>query len=370
MTELYFRSWLQATSTGQTEPSEEIEWWLAQLCGVLDGQFDADLDTKAYELLASRWALKRVRPELLIEAAADQILHAADNLIESSAATWTEAAVHVPNPAAWLEQARVFETWIEEQAVTAVQAAETGQQLIVDLDEADLVLVACAELGLDNEAFAQGLKQCNGWLAEHAELFIDAGIFTQSVGLSLRSDLSETDKKLATTGMKYVHLLDALEATEHEMFGLDVEPFDASAVGGFFTQVSKAHDEPVIAGRIGDWLPPAVPVLRVAARTEETPRVHWQGFWTEPSDRFFARLVIPQSFEEDSSEQVITVTFYRSEDKVLANELDGKNVELAGVASQIEKAVARFRVKDLRDTGADPSLRVDSQFWSPVEDPS
>lgn len=227
---------LRAMMVGQQEadPTSEIEFWLGQLAGVLQGAHDDDSSLRAYVLLSSRWALHRVQPSLLDQ----ELVKQADELIQLESEMLCQNAFVVMNPTAWRDELEQMIQLTEEGDMTATEAARLQQQLVSDLDEADLVMVAGRDLGHADKGLAEELVACNHLLVEHTRLFADAGVFTQSVALSFRPDLPES---LKDTGKKWLALLDALEDCVLDDLGVGVDGLDPE---GIRSLVARENDQP------------------------------------------------------------------------------------------------------------------------------
>jgi len=214
------------TPDSVADPLVEVDFILDRLGDILDGRLDDDPDLKAYELLAAWAGLKRARPRLISDLAGVAVAARANQMVLEGFAALAERAITVPDMDAWLERAQSFAD--SDAAMDHETEAATACGLLVDLDEADLVLWAVNRLGpkaggrgqdLRTEAgrLEQRVAQCKAWFKENACCFLGAGVLAEATQKMVMPDLAEVEPDLAQTCDKYTDVLQALEQAEADV---------------------------------------------------------------------------------------------------------------------------------------------------------
>lgn len=204
---------LRATREGRTDPEGVVADWIDELESVLEN--DELTSDEGYTLLVTREKLRRVKPEFLDNKEHQRVLELADRKIEAEAPRLLERALTVPNPEAWRQELKQFDASFEED-IDLLDQSITAVQLIDDLDDVQLLLVVAQRLGIRDDELQEQIELCEHELVSHADLFYGATIHVQSIGLTLRTDLDETDYNLAATTLKFIDLIEAAEAVEAE----------------------------------------------------------------------------------------------------------------------------------------------------------
>ena len=379
----YLRSSLEATAHGVIEPQLEVEQTVDRLSDLLDGARDHEPRGRAWDLLALVEALRRVRPELVREVEGEDVLARAEAEIERAPRDLATSARVLPEPGSWLEAGRSFDASFDDPGLEPEQERELACNLLVDLDEAELVLCAAQRAGIDDAGLADGLASCRAWFREHADRFLAASVLAQAIAAGFRPDLEAFDVRLAGTATKFVALLEAAERAERELRLEDVPAIDPGAV----EQVRrKRRDVPPpdereangparrdadasaadrggaddVVSRIGSRRG-----ARLAADAGEDGALRGHRVWREPDTGRLARLVVPaHAVAGDDTELSLTL---HEADGEATDAFDGRIAEIDGVAVAIRGHAARFRLGDLAASEA-PALRVDGVAWQRAEE--
>lgn len=368
----YLRPSLTATLRGVPDPLLLVDSWLWELEDLKRSVAEnaANCDELHYDLVSLRERLRRVRPDLLDQLAAAETIAWADAATSRLRTEDLQAAMKVCDLDSWVGDAEKLglsaEDWMEPS-----DRAAWAEAVLTDLDDADLVLCLAERKEVFDDRLADRLASCNAWVADHAELFLPAGVWVQAVGQTIRPDLPEQDVGLAVTAEKFVNLLDTLEDAEADGDYRNIRPFDSSLAKQLWQKAadSLGHGLPVGDGRpvlrrpsVADsWLPPAYAPLVAAAAEEDVPEFLGPFFWNSPDASVEARLVIPARSTAGESENVV-VTFHRLVDGCRAADLAGTPVLLSTVAGVIgTDGTAVFVLGQLRAACQPPTLRVGSQ---------
>src|SRR5262249_40086186 len=137
VTNRYVRPDLSATREQVPDPRLPVEAWLDRLGDILDGVASGGSAFQAYGLLALGAKLRRVRPELLAELTDGGELRRAEGRLEESGRPLACLALTVPNPGAWLQEAKMLAASYR-QVIDPSQRADFAAHLLADLDDADL----------------------------------------------------------------------------------------------------------------------------------------------------------------------------------------------------------------------------------------
>jgi hypothetical protein len=314
----YVRATLTATRKGLPDPVLLVDLWLDRLLESLADLAEslpaaqgpasgpaADPD-EAYDIVALFGRLRRCAPEVVAatgrlpewrRAAAD-VAGRLDDLLRG--------ALLVPDPEGWLREAQALADDCDDDADEA-DLGEHAEQLLTDLDDADLVAWAAERQGLLPGALRDGLARCATWLHDSPDRFFPAGVFVQGLGQTVRADLPAVDLALAGTADKLVLLLDALEDVEGRL-GLPV--------------VSPAGED--------DWAGFPEPGLALAAKTPAAEGL-FRRRWRSPDGAAEALLVAgPDAPGADS----VRVNFQAGEEVPAA--LVGRPAWLAGLRATID----------------------------------
>jgi hypothetical protein len=353
---------LAATGAGIPDPLIEVDDWLDRLRDLLDA--GPETAHEAYDLLALWGKLRRVRPEMLTQLQAADVLERADSLLSERGRELTTQALTIPNPSAWLEETAQLEAAYEEPAAPEIRSA-LAERLLSDLDDADLVLDAARRHGQDSPELAGELDRCQEWLAEHADMFLAASVHVQAVGLAMRPDLAEQDYGLAVTALKYVDVLHAAETAEAQLALADVQPL---ARGVVLKLVARYQQERLDLART------AFAALAIALRAKMRPRplaragdetvleplLWWE--WAAPAGDLIGRLTIPPQPVED---ETVTLKFVGLDGRP-ATHLAGQRVVLHGIEASIDsRGRTTFPLVRLLETEEPLVLRVgpDQTAW-------
>jgi len=209
----YLRDRLAATRNQVCDPSCVVESRLALLADLLDGWSPNGPDQFAYDMLAALGWLQRTDLRLLTKLDPDGLAAAGRAYAGAHGKELAERALAVPDPQAWLDEAKDLRASYED-LMEPVERAELAHRLINELDDAELVLLEAMRLGMQDELLESVLERCRAWLCDNADAFLAAGVFVQATGLGLRADLDTVDPDLGRTAEKFAHILDALEDME------------------------------------------------------------------------------------------------------------------------------------------------------------
>lgn len=345
------------------DPVIEVDDWLERLCDMLDRRGPPGRAHQAYDLLALAAKLRRVRPELLAERGGGQDLARAEAAIGEKGRDLVRLALTIPNPEGWLEEARALAESYED-LIDPVRRAELAENLLADLDDAELVAYAARRLGAGDAELDRELEACAQWVTEHADAFLAASVHVQAVGLALRPDLAEWDPALARTAEKYKLVLDALEAAEAELSFANQPRMDPAAVRYLFSLARKK-----VLAFPASWLVERESAAAIAAAgaRSEVPRPARLLKWASPDGTASAYLVIPEQFAGGEGREAVAVTFFQADGRPAVS-LAGQAVALASVPMAIdESARAEFDLGRLRAAGQDLMLEVgpDRIPWIP-----
>lgn len=216
----YIRHHLWATQSGAVDPQAELEAWVSETRELLDATDAVQPEPRCFYLIANYGRIRRLRTELLDEQDLKQVKRELERHLGTQSEEWTNLALQVPNPPAWLSDVKVFDEAIEESDNLLTQA-ETACNLIEDLDAVDLVCWFARTRGLGSKSLEQELEQCHFRLALQPGTFLPASVYVQAVGQLLRPDLPDFDRELARTAQKFIVLLDEFLANERDIALVD-----------------------------------------------------------------------------------------------------------------------------------------------------
>jgi hypothetical protein len=368
----YVRSRLSATRADVLRPEYLVHAWLNQVevaeqgAEQFRGTAAATDAVAASHLLSACLKLRRTRPELLAQIGGLGLVQAVER--QCSALRLQELAAPAVAQLAfadWWSQARFLEEHQEE--LEEEQLQKQAEWVLTELDDAELVGLTAVRLGLAPSEWQSLLDECRRWCLEHAELFLPAGVFVQTLAQTFRPDLLSFDPDLALTAVKYEAILDVLEEAE-ALIRLDQVPvLDRETAQALYR--SFREQQPASVARPGRSYPRALlppVVLLAAASPAEAPRLLW---WQSPKTEERACLVLPAQVA--SEQQLVTLSFFNAAQE-LAQELGGQPVWLAGVPATIaDDGRARFRLADLHAAGQDLLLEVgaDRTPWKVASEP-
>lgn len=314
----YVRPGLTATRLGTCEPDLLVDLWLDRLLVVAEPAEGLDPD-RAYDRLALWGRLLRCRPELIRNAGGSAAWNEVHERTRGQLPDLATAASAVADPDGWLREAVSLADTCDDGALEG-DLAEWAEQLLTDLDDADLVVYASHLAGLDCAALEQGLERCYTWLADNADRFFSCGVFVQALGQAMRPDLAVVDLDLAATADKFIVLLDALEDAETLIAPSPI------TVGSLPTpewplirqgSLAMAADVPVSAGLV-------------------------RRRWRSPDGGYRALLVIDPAVEVAS----VRLNLFRGDES--ATELAGAAVSLGGCPALVDaNGHAEWAVEDL-----------------------
>jgi hypothetical protein len=357
----YVRPALRATRDGVPDSAVEVGAWVEQLEDLLAGRLPQGSAHDAYDLLALATRLRRCRPALLTELNAAPLMKQAAGAAAAAGSELARRALTVPNPEAWLAEARALDdSW--DEVDDPVGRSARAARLIADLDDADLVSNATAQLGEADHDLAGKLGECARWLVDHADAFFPASVWVQAVGLALRPDLTDLDPGLARTAEKYVVLLDAFVGIEEELAFAGQPPL-SPGVTRLLRLLRTADRGLTVIG----WMPRRIRRRTPLAAKTPVASAPSEGLvtWTEPGGRYYAVLPIPAEAFEDES---LTLTIFDDNDRlagVFGSKHPPARVTLASVPATVDpEGRALFRIEDLlAHGGEDPVLTVDGIVW-------
>lgn len=348
MASLFEKPHLEATRAGLVDARQDVEVWVDTLFATLErGVVTAD---EAFELLATREKLRRVRPELLTAAKADAVLQDADQKIATDGKDLATRAMALLNPAAWRDEAERLEASYEED-LDPGERAWWAADLIDDLDDAELLLVAARRLGLEDAELAEELDECRDWLAHHADAFLAASVYIQSIGQGLRPDLDEVDYDLAATTLKLADLLDAAEVAERELNFAHLRPLPAAVTRQLYARFQAERQASAAARRMLVGLQLLREYLQrrplaAAAAAPSAPDAPLRCVWTAPDGTAFARIVLPGHAAHDSD--LIPLGFFHAADVSPLATYAGRPIRLAGLELVLDhQGMARLAIADL-----------------------
>ncbi len=337
----YVRDRRPATRNQVCDPSSVVESRLALLADLLDGWSPNGPDQFAYDMLAALGWLQRTDLRLLTKLDPDGLAAAGRAYAGAHGQELAARALVVPDPQAWLDEAKDLRASYEE-LIEPVERAELAHRLINELDDAELVLLEAMRLGMQDELLESELERCRAWLRDDADAFLAAGVFVQGTGLALRADLDTVDPDLGRTAEKFAHILDALEDMESALEPDRLGPLSPESVGFVLEQFWATHgrDKEQSAPQ-ADVLPfPVNPALfgqplPFAAQAAGQPAGPIMATWRSPEHRLFAFLEI-YSLPASNTEPV-TITFFDNQD-LPAVELVGQPVKLRNYSTTIKKS--------------------------------
>jgi hypothetical protein len=356
---------LEATRSQIPDPDIEVDDWLDKLGDLLDERSLQGRAHQAYDLFALCAKLRRVRPALLAKLDGNAVLKRAEAAVAEKGHDLAQLALTVPNPGAWLQEAQTLVDSYED-LIDPVHRAELAENLLADLDDAELVMYSANRIGLIDAELKRDLESCAQWVAEHADFFLAAAVHVQAVGMSLRVDLGEHDPELARTAEKFVQTLDAQEIVEAELSFANQPRVDRAVVRQAFSfarKKSSALSEvaPVVGTHEWFELPDSI---MAAAKAGPAPDVVYLD-WRSPDHDCTATLV----FDPQGTDPV-RVNFYHG--TALAEILVGQRALLAGVDAEMpidlqgNADFARDLLRQARSQGYSLTLQVGSDFWEPI----
>ncbi len=369
----YVRLNLTATQNHIPDPAIEVEVWLDRLEELLAcwGPKPDPLD--CYDLLALWARLQRTRPDLLAQLEGNQELAGAETLLAERDPELARLALTVPDPPTWREETRALEASYEE-LIDPVERSTLAENLLTDLDDAELVLHSARRHGVDDPQLDKELQVCRTWLMRHADLFLAASVFVQAVGMTFRPELADEDYDLALTALKYERILDAAEEAEAELAFVGLTPFHPSVIKALAQQYQqKAEKSTLVPAAAPEPGPRILEVYRqalespfaLAAKPEPAPQLNIVR-WDSPDRRWVAHLPIPEH-----SQETWLLRFYTA-DGDAGRALAGQVVRLDGVEARIDgEGRATFSRHDL-EQAAQRDLRLevgsDRTIWKRAVD--
>lgn len=358
----YIRMRLEATALQRVDPAGLVEDWLEDLRDLLEGVQSDEPQQEAYSLLAMYGRLRRVRPELLavdregLAARLEAEIHAhRDDLIAE--------ALGVPNPPAWLDLAQALADSYDDFMDPAEQT-QAAWRLVQDWDDAAIVRALAGEQWAQEPGLEEEWQQAQDWLLAHADTFLAASFYVQTVAATFRDDLETHAPELAPTTQSFVALLDACEVFEVESRYEHLEPLTPEQV-----KACLPERPTVTVARAANWLLRShAPAL---AAQEMRVREHVSCTWRSPDERYLAMLVVPLDLALVPGSR-LTITFHRNDDALTAAaELTGSPVQLDGVPVLIDAAgTAVFDASLVVERAGDsPELQVGDppEAWSICE---
>lgn len=220
---------LTATRESIADPLIVVERWADQLQSLVQ-QWPADPDPlSCYDLSASLGRLQRTRPALLRDADASNDLADAATILAQNSQLIIQRALEVPNVAGWMEDvARLEASYVE--LIDPIERNLLAEQLLMDLDDAELVAYAAWRHGIADTQLDEDLEKCRTLIWRQAHLFLPASVFVQAVGMTVRPELLDEDYELAATTLKFTAILDAAEEAEAALTFANVKAWHPYAV--------------------------------------------------------------------------------------------------------------------------------------------
>jgi hypothetical protein len=361
----YVRPSLRATRDRVPDPAVEVGAWVEQLEDLLAGRSPQGSAHDAYDLLALTARLRRCRPDLLTELRAAPLMEEATAAAAAAGGELARRALTVPNPDAWLAEVRALDDSWDELDDPAGRAGRAAR-LIADLDDADLVSNAAAQVGEADHDLVGKLGECTRWLVDHADAFFPASVWVQAVGLALRPDLPEFDPGLARTAEKYKVLLNAFVAAEEELAFAGQPPLPAGVTR--LLRLGKSAGRGPDALHFPGWLGVTWAESAAASRPAPPGGLRLRR-WSAPGGAFFAALVLPGPVT-DPATTLLRLLFHDPAGDP-AHALRDKPVRLASVRGTIgAKGCAIFTLQDFAGFLAEPRLEVGDppQVWQEEPD--
>ncbi len=382
----YHRPDLTATRRGIPDPGVLVDVWLDRLL-CLHEEGDPDTPEDAYDLLAGRARLLRARPELItaVLKSSERCKQLEEKLRAKPSEALLRQALELPNPQGWLEEARRFHVALEAsadggEAESDAALSRWGEQLLDDLDDAELGAWTASSLGTPDRELEEGLQQCRDWVEEHADDFLVCAVAVQAVGQTLRPDLAGFDLGLARTADKYVVLLDAQEEAETLAGGDGVSAAVARALFEPAILEPALNEKDVSAPR--PWTRPPGPAPRghrratltvfmnphlAAARKSQdrlpdTITLRWQA----RGGSAWAELLLPTS-PSDPARATVQLVFDRADGD--RERFLNQPVWIGTAQSTIDaNGFAPFTVAQLSQAGEEWVLRIgnEQEVWEPM----
>jgi hypothetical protein len=337
----YVRDTLPATRTELTDPGLLIDLWLDRLLELIEGAGEPQGPGDVGDAVALFGRLKRCDPKRVAGTGRQALWEAAAEAVERRLAEWLPPALGVPDPDGWLREAAALADACDDAAADA-ELGERAEQLLTDLDDADLVAWAARRCQMLPPALAEGLARCAEWLRHNPDRFFPAGVFIQGAAQTIRPDLPAFDLDLAGTADKFVLLLDALEEIQERM----------------------SPAAPPVTAPEGDWTGFPEPSLALAAAGPESGGL-FRRRWRSPDGTFEALLVVGPEADAGS----VRVNFLAGEGPAA---LEGQPTWLAECAATIDAAgnadFDRGALLAARRAGRPLDLCVGEgrQAWHPV----
>lgn len=238
----YVRLMLHDTLPGRPDPLSIVDGAASRLQDALDHRLVEGESHEAYDVLASWGKLRRVRPELLTQVKAGDLMSRVERFIRQPGEV-VELALTVPNTEGWVEEAIGFDASYEEDLPEAERVRWAGQ-LITDLDDAELVAAVAEELGHADAELKSDLDSCRSWLRKRPDLFYAAALGIQGIGQSLRPDLAVAEPRLVRTAEKYIWLLDAFVGVEEELYFSRQRPLSREELFSIYLAWQRSQQRP------------------------------------------------------------------------------------------------------------------------------
>lgn len=333
-----------------------VDCWSSRLQELL--RAGVETANEAYDLLALWAKLRRTRRDLTAQLLTDEELAQVDALLADKGQRFAREALAILNPRAWLEEAEGLAAAFDEPGPLESRST-LAEQLLTDLDDAELVLHASRRFAAVDPELEADLLACQRWLTEHVGLFLAASVHVQAVGMAIRPDLAEFDYGLAATALKYVDLLHAAALAERDLFMANVPVFDAAVIRELAAKHQRERQSQAagiafltIASILRDRMSRA-PLAR--AREAESLEPLWWWTWCSPAGNLIARLTIPP---RPASDEEVVLEFV-GPDQRRATGLAGQEAILNGVEATIDRqATATFLLARLLQTDKPLVLQV------------
>ncbi len=321
----YLRPSLMATKHNIPDPGLLVDLWLDRLLELF--QSDGPLTAiDAYDQIALWGKLQRVRPELINETERTPEWAKANEDTRKAISKLLGQALEVPNFSEWLAEADEFSRAMENTGIDS-KLASWGEELLSDLDDAELVLWAAQDSNQPfDEALKTGLQQCTRWLVENDQSFIFCSAYIQAVGMTIRSDLVDDNFDLGLTTDKYVLLLDALERVERRLATNSSSNLDAPKETGPTSWVDVAPITLQPTDGVDPWFWLLPPVVGTAS-TGESVTIYYLD-WQHPEGFYQATLVVGAPCEK------VCMEFEPGRQPI--DKLIGKTAKLADIESTID----------------------------------
>ncbi len=356
---------LQATRDGQTDPRHIVSVWVDELASALE--FSERTSHEAYTLLATREKLRRVRSELLSEQDR-HLIQQADQIIAAEGTVLADMALALLDPTSWQQELARFSDAFEDE-INSVEQIVAASDLLDDLDDAQLLLVAAERLGKSEPELSSQLDDCETELLRHADLFYPATVYIQGIGQTLRTDLDEEDYALAATTLKFVDLLERFEELESELNFQNIMPLPPNVLKSLNHQIRLEKGLTQPQSRLVQQMRSYRNDLRTrplaAAALLEASEAPRRYIWSSPDQAVVARMMLPAKAGHRNEE--IRIGFFRASDQAPVSDWAGKSLLLGTLRATIDsEGIARFTLDQILQVNEPWRLSVepDEREWS------